>query len=82
MVRRSVNAPSKVKQFESVPQLSFPDAILDGFDKFVIGAKKGDSKEATVLVSHDAANEDLRGQEVSVNIEMLDVLRVTIPETR
>lgn len=62
-----------------VPRLSFPDAFCDGFDKLMVGSKTGDVKEATLTISHDAANEDLRGKELKAEIEVLDVKKVKLP---
>ncbi len=62
------------------PLLSFPDGNLDGFDQMMVGAKSGDKREARITVSHDAANEDLCGKDVDVEIEVLEVKRRELPE--
>lgn len=62
------------------PTLSFPDAIVDDFDKAVVGAKAGSKKTVTAKISADCENEDLRGAEVELNVEILDVKRQEIPE--
>jgi trigger factor len=68
-------------QFVGVrPTLSFPDANLDGFDKLMIGARANDKRTATITVSDDAPNEELRGQEVEATFEILEVKRMTLPE--
>ncbi len=63
-----------------VPRLSFPDGYCDGFDKLMVGCKTGDKKETTLTISHDAANEDLRGKDVKAEIEVLDVKKMTLPK--
>jgi len=62
------------------PTLSFSDAKIDGFDKLLIGKKKGDKVETKVKVSADSENEKLRDQEVDVVFEIEDVQRVKLPE--
>jgi trigger factor len=62
------------------PTLSFTDARLDGFDKLMIGAKAGDKKTAKIKVSEGSENESLRGQEVDVEFDVLEVKRLTMPE--
>ncbi len=63
-----------------VPRLSFPDAFCDGFDELMKGSKAGDKKETTLTISHEAANEDLRGKDVKAEIEVLDVKRMKLPK--
>ena len=62
-----------------MPRVSFPDAVCDGFDKLMIGAQTGDKRQSKVMVSHDAPNEALRGKELDVEIEVLDVKEVNLP---
>ena len=62
------------------PSLSFPDAIVDEFDKAVVGAKAGSKKSVTAKVSADSENEELRGAEVELSLEILDVKRQEVPE--
>ena len=68
------------EEIRVVPKLSFPDGYCDGFDKLMVGAKTGDKKEATLTISHDAANEELRGKDVQAEIEVLDVKKLKLPE--
>ena len=60
--------------------LSFRDATLEGFDKLLTGAKAGDKKTAEVEISENAANEALRGKKASLEIEVLDVKKLELPE--
>jgi trigger factor len=62
------------------PTLSFVDAKLEGFDKLLIGKKKGDKVETKVKVSAEAENEALRDQEVDVILDIEAVHHVKLPE--
>jgi trigger factor len=61
------------------PKLSFADAELDGFDALVAKAKPGDTVTATVKVSDEAAVEGLRGKDVTLALELLDVKEHELP---
>lgn len=60
--------------------LSFPDAQLEGFDQLVIGAQAGETKSTKVTVSHDSAAVDLQGAELDVDIEILEIKELELPE--
>ena len=62
------------------PKLSLADAELSGFDALVKNAKHGDTVQAAVTISNEAAVEDLRGKEVTVEIEVLEVKKLEPPE--
>jgi len=62
------------------PSLSFPDAKLDDFDKLMEGVKAGDTVETKIVLSEGAFNEDLRGQEVNVQLDVVEVQRQELPE--
>jgi trigger factor len=62
------------------PKLSFADAELAGFDALVAQTKPGDSVTATVRVSDEAAVEALRGQDVTLTLELLDVKQHELPD--
>jgi trigger factor len=61
-------------------QLSFSDGTLDEFGKLVNGAKAGETKTSKLKISAQAENEELRGKEVDVEMEVLDVKRLVPPE--
>lgn len=63
-----------------MPVLSFYDGKLKGFDKLMKGAAVGDTREAKVKLSSDAANESLRGEEVEAKFKVLEVHRMELPE--
>jgi trigger factor len=62
------------------PILSFNDAKLEGFDKLVVGKKVGDTFDAKLAVSKDSENEALRGKELTVRFELLEVRQLKLPE--
>ncbi len=62
------------------PTLSFSDGELQGFDKLMEGAKAGDKRSGKVELTGDAANEALRGKQVDVEFEVLEVKQLKLPE--
>lgn len=64
----------------SMPKLSFRDAQFDGFDKLMRGVKAGETRQAKVQLTHDAPNEALRGEQVEVEFEVLEVKKLELPE--
>ena len=61
-------------------QLSFPDWLLENFDKLMVGAKAGETKSTKIKVSCQADNEPLRDQEIDLEFKILDVKEVEYPE--
>jgi trigger factor len=61
-------------------RLSFADAELPGFAKLVAKAKPGTTVSATLKVSDEAAVEDVRGKDVTMELTVLDVKRLELPE--
>jgi len=62
------------------PTLSFADGNLEGFDKLMEGAKAGSSHEAKMTLTSEADNQELRGEEIDVQITVDEVQRLQIPE--
>jgi trigger factor len=62
------------------PILSLEDANVEGFDKLMVGAKEGDHKTVQAKVSDSCKNESLRGQQVDVEFEVLEVKRLQLPQ--
>jgi trigger factor len=62
------------------PVLSFRDGNLEGFDKLILGKKMGDRVEAKITLSNEAEQEALRGKEVTVEMEVLAVKHIELPE--
>ncbi len=61
-------------------KLSFGDAVLEGFDKLVIGKSEGDKVTATVVLGESAAKEELRGKEVNIEFEIVEAKRISVEE--
>jgi trigger factor len=62
------------------PVLSFHDGKIEDFDKLMDGVKEGDRRHGKIRLSPEAPGEDLRGLEIDVGIEVLDVKRVELPK--
>ena len=62
------------------PKLSFADAELAGFDKLVAKARTGTPVTATVKVSDEAAVESLRGKDVTLELTVVDVKHLELPD--
>lgn len=62
------------------PKLSFADAELAGFDALVGGVRTGTPVTATLTVSSEAAVESLRGKEVTLELTVVDVKQLELPE--
>lgn len=62
------------------PVLSFRDGRIEDFDKKLAGVKGGETRELSATLSADAPNEKLRGQEVTAEVEVLDVKKLELPE--
>jgi trigger factor len=62
------------------PTLSFRDGELTGFDELMAGVKAGDKRSGKVALTQDAPSEELRGKEVDVEFEVLEVKQLKLPE--
>jgi trigger factor len=62
------------------PRLSFADAELDGFDALVAKARVGTPVAAKLKISDEAATEALRGKDVTVELTVVDVKKLELPE--
>lgn len=62
------------------PTLSFTDGQIEGFDKLMQGVSAGDTKSASAKLTEDAPNADVRGKNVAVEFEVLEVKRLKLPE--
>lgn len=60
--------------------LSLVDGRIEDFDKLANGAKAGDKLTAEVTLTPNAPNEELRGKAVSVEIEVLEVKKLRLPD--
>jgi len=67
----------------SVPvktKLSFRDAQLENFGELVTGVTKGDTREAALKISDEVDKEELKGEEVRAEFEVLKVERIELPK--
>jgi len=62
------------------PALSFQDGRLEGFAKLVEGVKAGDRRTGQVVLTQDAPHEELRGETVDIEFEILEVKQLKLPE--
>jgi len=62
------------------PNLSFPDANLNEFDKLMLGARPGDRKTAKIAISDEAEDEELRGQQLDAEIVIRKVMGISLPD--
>lgn len=62
------------------PVLSFRDCKVEGFDKLMDGVKAEETKDTTAKISDNAGNESLRGEEVTIQFEVLEVKKLELPE--
>lgn len=61
------------------PTLTFHDGRVENFDQLMVGAKAGDTREAKSTVTQDSPREELRGQEVTCQFNILEVKRLELP---
>ena len=62
------------------PKLSFLDGQMDNFGELLEGAVAGDRRSGSVTLTNDAPTEELRGKEIEVEFEVLDVKKLKLPE--
>ncbi|MDX1965085.1 MAG: trigger factor [Pirellulales bacterium] len=60
--------------------LSLRDGRIDNFGQTLVGAVAGDKRQTTANISGDAPNEALRGRQVDVEFEVLDLKKLEIPD--
>ena len=63
-----------------LPVLSFRDGNVAGFARQMQGVKSGETRECAAKLTTDAPNPELRGKEVTVSFEVLEVKRLELPE--
>ena len=54
-------------------QLDFPDAVLDGFDTLMVGAKAGESRTANIQISLQSPIVEMRGETVVATFNVTEV---------
>jgi trigger factor len=62
------------------PTLSLVDARLERFDKLLIGHKAGETVDTKLTISPESDNEELRGKQVDLSLEIATVEHRKLPE--
>src|SRR2546426_344851 len=76
-----INEPDLDVENLTIPDFGeFEDGEIVDFDKLLTGARAGDTRTATVTISREAENIAMRGEKVQMQIEVLAVSRVKLPE--
>lgn len=65
---------------EVKPTLSFTDAKLEGFDKLLIGKQAGETVTTKLAIAPESDNEEYRGKEIDLSLEIAAVERRKLPE--
>ena len=58
-----------------LPSLSLADAMIEDFDKLIIGASADEKKTTKVAINEFSENVELAGKELEIEFEILDVKR-------
>ncbi len=62
-----------------LPTLSFQDSVLEGFDALMAGARAGDARETTVVISLQSPVVEMRGEKVTVRVAVTEVQQLRMP---
>jgi trigger factor len=65
---------------EVKPTLSMVDAKLEGFDKLLIGRQAGETVTTRLTIAPESDNEEYRGKEVDLSLEIVTVEHRKLPE--
>lgn len=68
------------KELKLQPRLVLRDGVLEGFDALMAGARPGERRTGQARASDEIGNPQVRGQQVAVEFEVLDVKRPQLPE--
>jgi trigger factor len=61
-------------------KLALEDGVAEEFGKVIVGATAGDTRNVDITLSHELANEALRGKKVSAAFTIKDVKAVRLPD--
>ena len=61
------------QSFRVMSQLDFPDAVVNDFDKLMVGAKAGDTRTANIQISLQSPIVEMRGEIVVATFEITEV---------
>lgn len=65
--------------FRVCPTITFHDGSITGFDKLVVGAKKGDRVTTQMTLSANAPNEEYREKTVDITFVITGIKQETLP---
>ncbi len=68
---------------ETVPirqRLSFSDGVIEDFAGLIVGKKEGDTIQTKITISESAAEDELAGKEVDLELQIHEVKRIEIEE--
>ncbi len=68
------------RELKLQPRLVLRDGVLEGFDTLMAGARPGERRTGQARASDQIGNPQIRGQQVAVEFEVLDVKRPQLPE--
>jgi trigger factor len=63
-------------------KLSFNDAIVEDFDKLMVGVREGETRSGKIKISASSSNEDYRGKELNAEYKVTEIRRVTVGDLR
>ena len=61
-------------------RLSFSDAACDSFGELMKGVKEGETRKGKATVADGVDDEDMRGKELDVEFNVVEVLKMDMPE--
>jgi len=63
-----------------LPVIDFNDAQIRDFDKLIVGAMPGDTRETTCTISVEATTPELRGETARVSLEVVEIRRAKLAD--
>ena len=70
---------AKEIQFRLQPEMRFQDGTIPDLAGALVGAKSGESRDASALIGSASSDASLRGQTISVTIEVHDLKTLRLP---
>jgi trigger factor len=63
-------------------KLSLNDAVIEDFDKLMIGVREGETRNCQVTISNSTYNEAYRGKTVGAEFSVVEIRRVSVADLR
>jgi len=70
---------SRDQALRVMAQLGFQDAVLEGFDKLIVGANAGDTRNADIQISLNSPIIEMRGETVAATFAVTEVQQSQTP---